>query len=146
MIGGRTALVRLASNILCVCTHNYFRSQITAALLRAEGFENVLSAGTATAYLGAPPHPHVQQAITLYGGQPVAYSAQPISRQLVDWADLIFCAEEEHRDSILVNFPECRAEVLVMNVADGGVDNEDAVLVAAGQIMTFIGKCKSSIR
>ena len=137
MIGGSIG-PPLSVNILCVCTHNYFRSQIAAALLRARGYRNVLSAGTATADLGPPPHPNVLNAISIYGAEARPYSPQSISQQLVEWADMILCAEEEHRAAVLRDFPGCKAELVVMNIPDDGVNNSEAVLDGARQISGFI--------
>ena len=134
-------------NILCICTHNYFRSQLTEHLLRAMGYEDVRSRSTASAYLleGMPEkagHPLVLAAIKRHGGQCDGYTVQNMTFEDIDWADVILCAEEEHSEAIWVT-NQTTEKILVMNVPDGGVDNAEAVETAACQIEEFLHKWKS---
>lgn len=128
-------------NILCVCTHNYFRSQITAHLLRARGYQNVRSAGTATTYIGVRAHHLVMDAIAKSGGTSTTYQARQLTEDDIAWADVILCAEQEHADFIKnMNYPFHTYSIVVMGVPDGGVDNPQAVAQVTRQIVEFLDK------
>lgn len=80
--------------ILFVCTANVDRSPTAEAILRGvRGFE-VKSAGI---------WPNARRRIT---------------RDLIDWADLIFAMEEYHRDVIVALKPEAVDKVIVLNIPD----------------------------
>ena len=133
-------------NILCVCTNNYFRSQIMEHLLRAMDFENVRSRATVSAYEGADPHPLVLAAIERHGGHCASYTVQNVLAEDIAWADIIFCAEEFHvRELEILAAMSIRTRVLVMDVLDGGVDNPAAVEKATRQIEEYLSRWKSSI-
>jgi len=80
--------------VLFVCSGNVSRSPTAEALFRhCEGFE-VRSAGTS------------------------ANSPNPISENLVMWADIIFAMEEEHRMAITERFPRAGGRINVLGIED----------------------------
>lgn len=87
---GRDELKR----VLFVCSGNIHRSQTAQELLKdARGLE-VRSAGT------FPLSPRV------------------VSKELVDWADIIFVMEEDHKDAILRICPEAEDKIVVLGIPD----------------------------
>ena len=127
------------STILCVCTHNYFRSQIMEWLLRARGYAHVMSAGTASSYIGVSPHPLVLVAIESAGGHCSSYQARQLTQADIDFADVILCAEKIHADTIMSNY-HCDCRIDVIGVLDSGVDNPEAVKQATAVIVEFLDK------
>jgi len=80
--------------VLFVCSGNVSRSPSAEVLFKhCEGFE-VRSAGTS------------------------ANSPNPISEDLVMWADVIFAMEEEHRIAIAERFPRVGAKISVLGIED----------------------------
>lgn len=131
--------------IFCVCTHNYFRSQIAEFLLRAYGFNDVRSAGTNSAYIGATPSLLVMDAINRRGGDCKFYLVKQLTLSDVEWCSHVLCAEKDHEAFIYLNYLQSRVAnalilpiFVVMNVLDGGVSNSDAVERAATQIEHFL--------
>jgi predicted protein tyrosine phosphatase len=48
-----------------------------------------------------------------------ALAARPCTAELVDWADVILCMEDLHRDEVLRQFPSAvRKRIVVLDVAD----------------------------
>jgi len=128
------------TKILCVCTHNYFRSQIMEWLLRARGYKNVRSAGCLSAYLGERAFPDVMAAINRRGGECFGYAAHQLDIEDILWADSIFCAEVDHVLHI-TNIVKrqgtglSNTSIYCLNVPDGGVTNPEAVDRAANIIV-----------
>lgn len=80
--------------ILFVCTANVDRSPTAETLLKSvKGFE-VRSAGI---------WPNSRNRVT---------------RELIDWADLIFAMEEHHKRAILILKPEAESKIIVLNIPD----------------------------
>ena len=46
------------------------------------------------------------------------YAYRRVSRELVDWADLIFVMEEVHKKSILQSFPDVEDKIVVLGIPD----------------------------
>jgi len=80
--------------VLFVCTGNLDRSPTAEFLLRGkEGFE-ARSAGT---WINA---------------------RKKVSKDLIEWADVIFVMEDYHKDVILSICPEAKEKVVVLNIPD----------------------------
>lgn len=88
--------------ILFVCTGNTCRSPMAEAILRAKSSFEVRSAGT-FAVTGAPANP---SAIQTLSENEIAYSglAQPVTDELVEWADLILTMTTQHKDAVISLF------------------------------------------
>jgi len=84
----------MVKRILFVCSGNIHRSPTAADMFKdRKGFE-VKSAGTS---IGAH---------------------NPVSAELVEWADKIFVMEEEHRKFIVQQFPEDAFKITVLDIED----------------------------
>lgn len=85
---------RKPKRVLFVCTANIDRSPTAEALLKnVEGFE-VQSAG-------------------------VWFNARRrISRELIDWADIIFVMEDFHKEVIMALKPDADKKIVVLNIPD----------------------------
>lgn len=139
----------LRQKVLCVCTNNYFRSQIAEHLIhvRYPNYE-VRSAGTHSGYIGIPPSGLVMQALHRRGVADImnrGYSATNITGSLVAWADVILCAEQEHADDISNTYKK-HGELVVMGISDRGVSIPEIVEETASQIEEFLERWNSSTR
>jgi len=84
----------MVKRILFVCTGNMDRSPTAEGLLSGrENFE-VKSAGT------------------------WVHAKNRISKDLIEWADMIFVMEDHHRDAILDLCPEADNKIVVLGVPD----------------------------
>ena len=70
----------------------------------------VLSAGV-SAMPGFGPTPETVEVMEEEGIDVSGHSGQPVTRELVEKADAIFCMEEFHRDLVLAQSPEAEAKV-----------------------------------
>ena len=85
---------RAVKRVLFVCTGNMDRSPTAEALLKGKSGFEVKSAGT------------------------WMYARRRVSRDLVEWADLIFAMENHHRDVILSVCPEAENKIIVLDIPD----------------------------
>lgn len=85
---------RAVKRVLFVCTANMDRSPTAEALFKRKGGFEAKSAGT------------------------WMYARRRISRDLVEWADLIFAMENHHRDAILSVCPEAEKKTIVLDIPD----------------------------
>lgn len=84
----------MVKRVLFVCSGNIHRSPTAAKIFKdRKGFE-VRSAGTSS---GVP---------------------NPVSAELIQWADKIFVMEEEHRDIIVRQHPEAASKITVLGIED----------------------------
>lgn len=95
--------------VLYVCTANICRSPSAAALLQDAGLPGVevRSAGVA-AVVGAPGCP---VAPALVGR---THASQPLTVELVQWADLILTAAREHQAAVLALDPSARTRTFTI--------------------------------
>jgi protein-tyrosine phosphatase len=98
-------------NILFVCTGNLCRSPMAEALLKKFASRagrrdlHARSAGT-HAFAGSSSPSEAQQVASAVGLDLISHEAQPVTSELVDWADEIAVMSPEHADFIEMNFPE----------------------------------------
>ena len=81
--------------LLFVCTANIDRSPTGEDIFKDEPGYEVKSAGTM-----------------------IGYADNPLTIELVDWADLIFCMEEYHRKKVLRLLPESTNKTYVLGIQD----------------------------
>ncbi len=84
----------MVERVLFVCSGNIHRSRTAENMFKnRKGFE-VRSAGTS---FGVP---------------------NPVSAELVQWADRIFVMEEEHREIIVQHHPSAASKITVLGIED----------------------------
>lgn len=96
-------------NILFVCTGNTCRSPMAAAIWRElEGVE-IQSAGVYASH-GADMSYHAKQALAEKGVD-ASHASQPVTADLLDWADVVLTMTTSHKHALLHAFPENRDKV-----------------------------------
>lgn len=94
--------------IVFVCTGNTCRSPMAAAILKQQGFE-VQSAGVYASH-GSPMSYHAQVALEAEGINP-DHASQPVTAELLDWADIILTMTSSHKQLLLSSFPQMASKV-----------------------------------
>jgi len=94
-------------HIVFICSGNLFRSPVAEGFARNFGEDKlkVKSCGT-IAQEGEPPAENAITIMNEYGIDISNQRSQPISPQVLSWADWIICMEKAHIDYIRVYFPE----------------------------------------
>jgi protein-tyrosine phosphatase len=117
-------------NILFVCSGNVSRSFLSEALLRSELRSlkvedvSVRSAGL-YAFPGSPPDPQMTAYLSSMGVSFEPHEARQISKQELDWADLILVMERRHEVDLEKLWPESREKVqLLAKYVAGGWDDD----------------------
>ena len=102
--------------VLFVCTGNSCRSVMAEGLLRhflkqkGRPGTQVISAGTHT-IPGMGPTQETIESMRAEGIDVTSHLSQPLTPELVQRADVIFCMEEFHQDQILAFHPEAAPKV-----------------------------------
>lgn len=112
--------VKKVKRVLFVCTGNTCRSPMAEAILNEKGsgeFE-ARSAGV-FAEKGQEAHPHAIAALKKKGIR-LTHESKPLTRSLVDWADLILTMTESHKAQVHHRFPEAHDKIFTLKeyVAD----------------------------
>lgn len=103
-------------NILFVCDGNVSRSFLAEMLLKDEighvnrGKFSISSAGL-MAFPGSPPDPHMVSYLTKMGIPPAEHRSRQITKEDVDWADLILVMEKYHIAKLRSRWPEVKGKV-----------------------------------
>ena len=117
-------------NILFVCSGNVSRSFLAEALLRSElkalkvEEVSVLSAGL-YAFPGSPPDPQMTAYLSSMGVSFEPHEARQMSKQELDWADLVLVMERRHEADLEKLWPEAKLKVELLGkyVAGGWEDD-----------------------
>lgn len=120
--------------VLFVCTANICRSPYMEQSARAlAGDAEITFASTGTHGLTGQPMEKAM-ATTLESSNP-AFRSQPLSRELVDWADLILTAERTHRTFVTEEHPRALRKVFTLGqfarVAEAAPELRGRELIAA---------------
>lgn len=104
--------------ILFVCTGNSCRSVIAHYLLEKLARERGLAWEVRSCGIAAEksfPIPHgVHKALAQRGVPQVRHVPQPLTRELMDWADLALAMTRMHRDFLHDQFPEHRSKAALL--------------------------------
>lgn len=118
----------MAKSILFVCTGNTCRSPMAEGLFRSllserlncredelpkRGFQ-VGSAGVA-AQPGAPASPHSLEVLYQAGIDLTGHASQPVTEQLIAWADLVLTMTARHQSAIVSAFPASSSKVQLLS-------------------------------
>ena len=113
--------------LLFVCTGNTCRSPMAMCLAHALGHE-AQSAGLRVALEGLPASDGALVAMKRRGLDLKAHRSRPVSNHLLEWADQVVCATDEHREKLLWQYPAYTAKTLAFSppIYDpyGGSDEE----------------------
>jgi glycine hydroxymethyltransferase len=136
-------------NILFVCTGNICRSPMAEGLLRhmtaRRGDVRVASAGLG-AMDGQRPSLHAVEALAREGIDISGHRSQPVSAALLQRADFVFTMTRDHRDMLLLLFPEAGAKIRLLRgneAAKGG--RADVYDPIGGSFVTY-ETCKEEIK
>lgn len=117
----------MAKSILFVCTGNTCRSPMAEGLFRSllsdrlkcredelpsRGFQ-VGSAGVA-ALPGAPASPNALEVLDQAGIDLTGHASQPVTEQLVAWADLVLTMTARHQSAVVGAFPDSLSKVQLL--------------------------------
>jgi protein-tyrosine-phosphatase len=119
--------------VLFVCSGNVSRSYLAEMLLRhrvemgALSNISVLSAGL-FAFPGNHPDPHMVEYLQNRGINPGHHEARQMSKEDIDWADLILVMEKEQEEMIENRWPEAEGKVeLLGRYSSGGPIASDII-------------------
>ena len=140
-------------SVLFVCTANRFRSPISAALFsrrlqqeRVTSDWTVSSAGT-WAEPGLTVIPSPKWVKDHFGLNLDKHKAVRVVRELLSWYDIILVMENNHKESLGVEFPDMKEKVFLLtevctgvayDVPDPGVIKDDTFLDIAKELSDLI--------
>ncbi|KOY83932.1 low molecular weight protein arginine phosphatase [Lysinibacillus sp. FSL H8-0500] len=111
--------------ILFVCTGNTCRSPMAEVILQHKQLDNleVRSAGI-YAMPNAQMSPYAQQVLE-EAQMPHQHLATQLSKDVIEWADLILTMTITHKDTIIFNYPEAEHKVFTLKeyTDEGSLEN-----------------------
>ncbi|HEY5093626.1 MAG TPA: hypothetical protein VII69_00755 [Candidatus Eremiobacteraceae bacterium] len=116
-------------HVLFVCSGNICRSPLAEvmahAALEAAGIEAVVQSCGTSALTGHRAEDRARDVATDLGLLLDAHRAQPLTRELVDRAQLVVCVTDRHRDHVRQFFPGERAKIVSYDELTGLGDIPD---------------------
>lgn len=105
---------------------------------------SVASAGVA-AETGHGATSDAQRALEEYGIEDIDHTAQPMTEELVKWADLILAMDVGHKARVLDRFPKAKGKTHVLNAYAGTGTDRDGILDPYGYPLTVYKKVLAEI-
>ena len=137
-------------NVLFVCSGNVSRSFMAEMLLRNEieqlKLDNIsISSAGLLAYPGSPPDPKMVEYLSAMGITIQGHEARQITKDDVDWADLILVMERDHSSMIEILWPEAKGKVELLGrfISDG--QNVDDIVDPYGKSSYYYRLAQSQI-
>ena len=87
-------------NVLFVCTGNTCRSPMAEAILKSKNLKNVSVKSAGLFASGEPISENSLKALKSIGIDFSGYVSQPLTKELVLWADVVFCMSQSHADAL----------------------------------------------
>lgn len=117
------------TNVLIVCTGNICRSPMAEALaadyaLRRGRKMNVKSASV-LGLSGNPAHKHAIAVMKEVGFDITGHRAQPVTTELMDWADYVLGMEINHSATLRERYPYHDDQILLLPTFGGSVEIAD---------------------
>jgi len=113
----------MAKKLLFVCTGNICRSPLAEVIARAYAHERGREVEVASASVlgldGQPAHKHSVAVAREIGLDLRAHQAQPMTDELVDWADYILGMEIHHAAELRGRFPQADEKILLLGTFGG---------------------------
>ncbi|GGM32688.1 protein-tyrosine-phosphatase [Paraliobacillus quinghaiensis] len=99
-------------NVLFICTGNTCRSPMAQALLQKKAAVHVQSAGL-FATPGSPASPGTEYALKS-NDITLNHQSQPVTKELLDWADIILTMTMQHKHALTAQYPEVVEKVYTL--------------------------------
>ncbi|WP_277497839.1 MULTISPECIES: adenylyl-sulfate kinase [unclassified Nocardioides] len=120
---GAPAPLETPLKVLVVCTANICRSPYMELALQAAAGDAVVVAGAGThGYADHPMDEHMAAEARARGLDPAQFRSRPLTRALIDDADLVLTAESRHRSLILDESPGAFRKVFTLGQFARGVE------------------------